>query len=145
MSQLMGGATGVTSAIPEAGAGAGLGAGAASGAYGAGGLDAVLGTGGESPVSGGGGGLSTIFSGIQNMLGSTPDEREKNAKALAGGVKDINSLVDNISQTTLLRRMMEAQSRGVGFADPNAARGVGIEGFTRTPLGGPIMSQLGFR
>jgi hypothetical protein len=81
--------------------------------------------------------------GIQNILGHTPEERETNAKALAASVKDINGLVSSMSESTLMQRMMEAQGHGLGFME--GSPGAPVSPIERTPLGGPVMSQLGFR
>ena len=90
--------------------------------------------------------LATAMKGIQNMLGKTPEERERNAKALAAGVKDINSLVGSISETTLLQRMMEAQGSGLGFVSGNPGSAVAEIPRSFTPASAsPIVSQLGFK
>ena len=131
-------------AVPVAGTGMGAGApaaGAVPGVLGDFGVGAGMDTGG-----GGMGGLGAAMTGIQNMLGKTPEEREKNAKALAAGVKDINGLVGTISETTLLQRMMEAQGAGLGFVSGSPGASVGDIPRSFTPASAsPIMSQLGFK
>jgi hypothetical protein len=86
-----------------------------------------------------------VMNGLQNMLGKTRDERVTNAKALAAVVKDVSSLATTASETTLLQRMMEAQSNGLGFATPSPTSGISEPPRTfSAAAAAPIMSQVGF-
>jgi hypothetical protein len=86
-----------------------------------------------------------MMNSMANMLGKTREERTTNAKALAAVVKDISSLASTASETTLLQRMMEAQSNGLGFATPAPTQGIQEVPRTFSPAAAaPIMSQVGF-
>jgi hypothetical protein len=82
------------------------------------------------------------------MLGKTPEERERNAKAFAALTKDISGITRTMSESSLMQRMMQEQMGGAGELIPGASPSGGIAAIPRTFDPGQasnIMSQLGFK
>jgi len=74
-----------------------------------------------------GGGLMANLAKLKDtmsLFGSTPEEREKNAKAFAAMVKDVGSLGQNLQSSTLLQRLfrhgLKAPIADIGGGQPTA-------------------------
>lgn len=112
------------------------------------------GTPGAGVPVGGGGGLSGVLgafsklNGIASMFGKDPKEREANAKTFASLVKDVGNTVTDLSESTLMQRMMEASMGGPSYLSEggNASGGVGAIPKTFDPsLASHIMNQMGYK
>jgi len=101
-------------------------------------------------ASGALGGLSGALDKVKSFtdfLGDTPEEREKNAQRFAALVKDVGNMGKNISESTLMQRMMKESMKrpmaALGGGEP--AGGVSPIPKTFDPAtAGAIMSRFGF-
>jgi hypothetical protein len=79
-----------------------------------------------------------------NLLGKTPEEREKNSKIFAALVKDLGNVGKSITDSTLMQRMMSEQSGGMAMLDQGGQGGMPAA-IPRTDYGPGIMPSGGFK
>lgn len=96
------------------------------------------------------GGLAAGFDKMQNFasfLGDTPEERADNAKKFAAMVKDVGNLGKDISDSTLMQRMMKEQMAGPSYISEGQNPSGGVSAIPRTfdPSSVGVMSRLGFK
>lgn len=105
---------------------------------------------GEGPAGGGPPGVAGLskMQKFAEFLGSTPEEREKNAKAFAAMVKDIGNIGRTMSESSLMQRMMSEQMGGAAYIGEGTSPSGGIAAIPRTfdpSQAQGIMAQLGFK
>lgn len=101
---------------------------------------------GKTDPSGMLGGLSKMTD-FASLLGDTPEERADNAKKYAALVKDVGNSVNDISQSTLMQRMMKHKT-GPQYVQEGQSPSGGVAAIPRTfdpQTAGQIMSHLGFK
>jgi len=85
---------------------------------------------------------------MASFMGDTPEEREKNSKAFAALVKDVGSSVTDISESTLMQRMMKESMGGPAYLDSGASPSGGVAAIPKTfdpSLASHIVNQMGYK
>lgn len=106
---------------------------------------------GRQGASGALGMMAKGFDKMQNFasfLGDTPEERADNAKKFAAMVKDVGNLGKDISDSTLMQRMMKEQMGGPSYIGEPSSPSGGVSAIPRTfdpSQAASIMSRLGFK
>jgi hypothetical protein len=97
---------------------------------------------------------SGILGGVKKLtdfasfLGDSPEERADNAKKFAALVKDVGNTVSDVSDSTLMQRMMKEQMGGPSYIGEGGSPSGGVSAIPRTfdpQTAGQIMSKLGFK
>jgi hypothetical protein len=92
-------------------------------------------------------GAGTLNS-FASILGKTPEEREANAKAFAALTKDVGNAVKDMSESTLMQRMMEHSMSGPSYLDTGTSPSGGVAAIPKTfdpAMAAQIMNRFGFR
>jgi hypothetical protein len=85
-----------------------------------------------------------IMQKFTNLLGKTPEEREKNAKIFAALVKDLGNVGKSLTDSTLMQRMMSEQMGGIQPMGEGGPGGMPAA-IPRSDFSNPIVPQGGFR
>jgi len=86
--------------------------------------------------------------GFASFLGDDPKEREINAKKFAALVKDVGNIGKDVSDSTLMQRMMKEGMSGPQYISEGQGPSGGVSAIPRTfdpATAGQIMSRLGFK
>jgi hypothetical protein len=90
------------------------------------------------------GNLQSAWS-FANLLGSNPDERTKNARAFASMVQQLGKMGKDVSESTLLQRMMKGRIRPIAeLTSGQQSGGTGPMPEYSGPATAPIMSNTTF-
>jgi len=86
---------------------------------------------------------------FSSFLGDDPEEREQNAKAFAALVKDVGASVNDMTESTLMQRMMkEAMGGGGGHLSSGTGPSGGVAAIPKTfdpSLASHIVNQMGYK